>query len=94
MKALRMLHEEHGLSISPRRVTLLHRRHRAGPRAAGQGTAHAEPRDLAACDHREQRTALVPPNRKYSLASLLETCRKFPLKKRARITFEYVLLSA
>src|SRR4029079_11624406 len=40
----------------------------------------------------DQRTALVPPNQKYSLASLLEACRKFPLKKRSRITFEYVLL--
>src|SRR4029078_376676 len=27
----------------------------------------------------EQRTALVPPNRKYSLASLIETCRKVPV---------------
>ena len=40
----------------------------------------------------EQRTALVPPNRKYSLASLIEACRQFPLKKRSRITFEYVML--
>ena len=40
----------------------------------------------------EQRTALVPPNRKYSLAQVLDACRKFPLKKRSRITFEYVML--
>ena len=40
----------------------------------------------------EQRTALVPPNRKYPLAEILEACRRFPLKKRNRITFEYVLL--
>jgi 23S rRNA (adenine2503-C2)-methyltransferase len=41
----------------------------------------------------EQRTELVPPNRKYPLAEILETCRRFPLKKRSRITFEYVLLN-
>jgi 23S rRNA (adenine2503-C2)-methyltransferase len=41
----------------------------------------------------EQRTALVPPNRRYPLADLLEACRRFPLKKRSRITFEYVLLN-
>jgi 23S rRNA (adenine2503-C2)-methyltransferase len=35
----------------------------------------------------------VPPNRKYPLAEILETCRQFPLKKRSRITFEYVLLN-
>ena len=41
----------------------------------------------------EQRTALVPPNRKYPLAQILEACRRFPLKKRSRITFEYVMLA-
>ena len=40
----------------------------------------------------EQRTALVPPNRRYPLAAILDACRRFPLKKRNRITFEYVLL--
>ena len=40
----------------------------------------------------EQRTALVPPNRKYPLADILDACRRFPLKRRSRITFEYVLL--
>jgi 23S rRNA (adenine2503-C2)-methyltransferase len=34
----------------------------------------------------------VPVNRKYGLADLVEACRRFPLKRRARITFEYVLL--
>ena len=41
----------------------------------------------------EQRTALVPPNRKYPLAAILDACRRFPLKKRSRITFEYVMLA-
>jgi 23S rRNA (adenine2503-C2)-methyltransferase len=40
----------------------------------------------------EQRTALVPPNRKYPLAEILAACRRLPLKKRSRITFEYVML--
>jgi 23S rRNA (adenine2503-C2)-methyltransferase len=39
-----------------------------------------------------QRTALVPPNKRYSLAAILDACRRFPLKKRNRITFEYVML--
>jgi 23S rRNA (adenine2503-C2)-methyltransferase len=92
MKALRMLHEEHGLSISPRRVTLS-----TVGIVPGLERLAKEPLmpNLAISLHattEDQRTELVPPNRKYSLASLLETCRKFPLKKRARITFEYVLL--
>jgi 23S rRNA (adenine2503-C2)-methyltransferase len=40
----------------------------------------------------DQRTALVPPNRKYPLADILDACRRFPLSRRSRITFEYVLL--
>ncbi len=32
-------------------------------------------------------------NRKYGLKDLLDACRRFPLKRRHRITFEYVLLN-
>ena len=41
----------------------------------------------------EQRDRLVPVNRKYGLADILDACRRFPLKRRSRITFEYVLLA-
>ena len=41
----------------------------------------------------EQRSELVPPNRKYPLADILAVCRNFPLKRRSRITFEYVMLA-
>ncbi len=40
----------------------------------------------------EQRTALMPINRKYSLRQLIEACRAYPLRPRERLTFEYVLL--
>jgi 23S rRNA (adenine2503-C2)-methyltransferase len=93
MKALRMLHAEHGLAVSPRRVTLS----TVGIVPGLQRLAH-EPLmpNLAISLHattEEQRTTLVPPNRKYPLADILDTCRQFPLKKRNRITFEYVLLA-
>jgi 23S rRNA (adenine2503-C2)-methyltransferase len=41
----------------------------------------------------EQRAAIVPPSTKYGLHAVIEACRRFPLSKRSRITFEYVLLS-
>jgi 23S rRNA (adenine2503-C2)-methyltransferase len=93
MKALRMLNAEHGLAISPRRVTLS-----TVGIVSGLERLALEPLmpNLAISLHAttdEQRTALVPPNRKYPLADILETCRRFPLKKRSRITFEYVLLA-
>jgi 23S rRNA (adenine2503-C2)-methyltransferase len=93
LKALRMLHEEHGLAISPRRVTLS-----TVGIVPGIERLASEPLmpNLAISLHAttdEQRTALVPPNRRYPLADILETCRRFPLKKRNRITFEYVMLA-
>jgi 23S rRNA (adenine2503-C2)-methyltransferase len=92
MKALRMLHSEHGLSISPRRVTLS-----TVGIVPGLDRLGREPLmpNLAVSLHAttdEQRSALVPPNRKYPLAEIIEACRRFPLKKRTRITFEYVML--
>jgi 23S rRNA (adenine2503-C2)-methyltransferase len=92
MKALRMLHAEHGLAVSPRRVTLS-----TVGIVPGLERLAREPLmpNLAVSLHAttdEQRTALVPPNRKYPLADILEACRRFPLKKRSRITFEYVML--
>ncbi len=92
MKALRILHSEHGFSVSPRRVTLS----TVGIVPGLQRLAR-EPLmpNLAVSLHAttdEQRSELVPPNRKYPLAEILETCRRFPLRKRSRITFEYVML--
>jgi 23S rRNA (adenine2503-C2)-methyltransferase len=40
----------------------------------------------------EQRDRLVPLNRRWPLADLLEACRRFPVRQGRRITFEYVLL--
>jgi 23S rRNA (adenine2503-C2)-methyltransferase len=92
MKALRMLHDPHGLCISPRRITLS----TVGVLPALERLAD-EPLmpNLAISLHgttEATRDALVPVNRKYGLQDLLDACRRFPLKKRNRITFEYVLL--
>lgn len=92
MKALRMLAEDHGLSVSPRRVTLS----TVGVLPALERLA-SEPLmpNLAISLHsttEEQRDLLVPINRKYGIEELLDACRRFPLKRRDRITFEYVML--
>jgi 23S rRNA (adenine2503-C2)-methyltransferase len=92
MKALRILSDEHGLALSPRRVTLS----TVGVLPALERLA-TEPfmPNLAISLHSTtegQRDMLVPINRKYGLKDLLDACRKFPVKRRERITFEYVLL--
>ena len=40
----------------------------------------------------ETRNFLMPINKKYPLKELIKACREFPLPKRKRITFEYILI--
>ena len=92
MKALRILAADCGLAVSPRRVTLS----TVGVLPALERLAH-EPLmpNLAVSLHattEELRDRLVPVSRKYGLADLVAACRRFPTKRRDRITFEYVLL--
>ena len=93
MKALRILADEHGLAVSPRRVTLS----TVGLLPALERLAQ-EPLmpNLAISLHAPTdaiRGELVPLNRKYGVAEIIAACRRFPLKRRSRITFEYVLLA-
>ena len=46
---------------------------------------------LNATDDRT-RDFLMPINRTYPIAALLEACRRYPLKPNRRITFEYILI--
>jgi len=93
MTALRILTDGHGFGMSPKRITLS----TVGLLPALEKLAHeAVMPNLAISLHAPtdvQRGELVPINRKYGVADIIEACRRFPLKKRSRITFEYVLLS-
>src|SRR5687767_2824031 len=93
MKALRMLNDEHGLAISPKRITLS----TVGvlPALDRLATEPLMP-NLAISLHattEDQRDALVPVNRKYGIEDILAAARRFPARRRNRITFEYVLLA-
>lgn len=92
MEAVRVMADPNGLSISPRRMTLS----TAGmtPRIYDLGKEKLRPHlavSLSATTE-EERTALMPHNKKYSLAGLMQACRDYPLPSRERLTFEYVLL--
>jgi 23S rRNA (adenine2503-C2)-methyltransferase len=91
-KAIRIAMDREGLSISRRRITLSTAGvapliERCGAEL-GVGLAislHAVRDDL--------RDELMPINRKYPLAQLLDACRRYPGASNARrITFEYVML--
>ena len=92
MKALRIINDEQGLGVGPRRVTLS----TVGlvPMLDKLATEEVMP-NLAVSLHAttdEQRAAIVPTTKKYSLEDIIDACRRFPLSKRSRITFEYVML--
>lgn len=92
MKALRILHDEEGMNMSMSRITLS----TAGMLPAIEKLA-AEPLipnlaiSLTGATN-AKRDELMPINRKYPIEQLIAAVRKFPLKHRQRVTFEYVLL--
>ncbi|HTG72640.1 MAG TPA: 23S rRNA (adenine(2503)-C(2))-methyltransferase RlmN [Terriglobia bacterium] len=92
MKAIRILHDPEGLNMSMGRITLS----TAGMLPALERLA-AEPAipnlaiSLTGATN-EKRDVLMPINRKYPIEQLLDAVRRFPIKHRQRVTFEYVLL--
>jgi 23S rRNA (adenine2503-C2)-methyltransferase len=93
MAALQILADPHGLAVHPKRVTLS----TVGLVPAIVRLA-AEPLmpNLAVSLHaasEEIRAGLIPVSTKYGIKDILEACRTFPLARRSRITFEYVLLA-
>jgi 23S rRNA (adenine2503-C2)-methyltransferase len=93
MQAIRILADDRGLAVHPRRVTLS----TVGIVPAIEKLA-AEPLmpSLAISLHATtdaQRDALVPINRRYPIAELIAAVRRLPARRRGRITFEYVLLA-
>ncbi len=92
MKAIRILHDRQGLNMSMSRITLS-----TAGLLPGIERVAAEPMipnlaiSLTGATN-EKRNQLMPVNRKYPIEQLLEAVRRFPLKHRQRVTFEYVLL--
>jgi 23S rRNA (adenine2503-C2)-methyltransferase len=93
MKALRILADEHGMALSPRRITLS----TVGlPPAIRRLANERIMPNLAISLHAvtdSLRAELVPAGRKYSIADVIGACRALPSTRRNRITFEYVLLA-
>jgi 23S rRNA (adenine2503-C2)-methyltransferase len=93
MKALRILNDADGFALPPRRVTLS----TVGLLPALERLAK-EPLmpNLAISLHAPTdatRQSLVPINARYGVADIIAACRRFPVRKRSRITFEYVMLA-
>ena len=93
-RALRLLMHPDGVALSARRITvstsgLVPEILRLGEEFGGNlGLAVS----LHAADD-ETRSRLMPINKKYPLASLMDALRAYPLPRRRRITIEYALVA-
>ncbi|MBK8316824.1 MAG: 23S rRNA (adenine(2503)-C(2))-methyltransferase RlmN [Acidobacteria bacterium] len=92
MNSIRLMADEKGLGISPKRMTVS----TSGivPRINDFARESVRPRIAISLSSAidEIRDDLMPINRKYRLDELIEACREYPLSDRERLTFEYVML--
>lgn len=94
MKAVRLMADPDGLSISPRRITLSTSGVVPGIDSLALESLIPNLAISLNATTDEVRDRLIPINRKWNIAALLDACHRFPLEKRRRITFEYVLIDA
>jgi 23S rRNA (adenine2503-C2)-methyltransferase len=90
-RALTIMTSDWGLAISPRRITVS----TVGLVPMMERLLADFPVNLAVSLHAasdELRDRLAPINRRYPLEQLLDACRRLPLSRRSRVTFEYVML--
>ncbi len=92
MKAVRILSDSNGVALALRRMTVSTAGIVPQIRKLAQETVRPKLAISLNASSDEQRTALMPLNRKYPLSELLQACREFPLGPREYLTFEYVLL--
>jgi 23S rRNA (adenine2503-C2)-methyltransferase len=93
-RALRLLTHPDGVALSARRITVS----TSGlvPEIARLGADFGGSVGLAVSLHAaddETRSRLMPINKKYPLASLMNALRAYPLPRRRRITIEYTLVA-
>lgn len=90
--ALKIVMDEAGIALSRRRITLSTTGILPQMQACGKELAVNLAVSLHAVND-ELRDVLVPINRKYPIAEVLQACRQYPRATNARrITFEYVML--
>lgn len=91
-KALRILCDELGADLSPRRITLSTAGHVPGIRALAETDLGVNLAVSLSATTDAVRNLIMPINRRWPIAELLQACRDYPLPNRRRLTFEYVML--
>jgi 23S rRNA (adenine2503-C2)-methyltransferase len=93
MAALRILLDPDGVAISQRHAALSTSGIVPGIERLAQEKVRPNLAISLNASSNEQRDKIMPINRKYPLEKLLDACRKYPLRPREWLLFEYVLLS-
>ena len=91
LTAIAILTEQRGLDFSPRRITVSTCGLVPKIIELGRRTKVNLAVSLHAVDD-AIRSQLMPINKKYPVAELLEACRNFPMPRRKRIMIEYILI--
>ncbi len=92
MAAMRILLDPNGMAISPKHVTLSTSGIIPGIERLAQEKIRPKLAISLNASSDEQRDQIMPINRKYPIAKLLDACRRYPLRPWEHLTFEYVLL--
>jgi 23S rRNA (adenine2503-C2)-methyltransferase len=92
MAAMRILLDPNGMAISPKHVTLSTSGIIPGIERLAQEKVRPKLAISLNASSDEQRDQIMPINRKYPIAKLLDACRCYPLRTWEHLTFEYVLL--
>ena len=92
MKAIRILADPQGFAIPLRRITISTSGIIPGVRDLARDPRRPKLAISLNASNEQQRTELMPINRKYTLRELMRACRAYPLRPRELLTFEYVLL--
>jgi 23S rRNA (adenine2503-C2)-methyltransferase len=90
--SLQILLYPRGANFSTRRITVSTAGHVAGLAKLGREPCQVNLAVSLNATDQKTRATLMPIARKWPLATLLSTLKSFPLEKRRRITFEYVLI--
>jgi 23S rRNA (adenine2503-C2)-methyltransferase len=92
MAALRILLDAKGVGLAPRHVTLSTSGIVPGIKRLAAEPVRPKLAISLNASSDAQREQIMPINRKYPLTVLLDACRRYPLRRWERLTFEYVLL--